>query len=227
MDNRDFKLIVVEGVDSSGKATQSALLKQKLTEMGKKVVNVEFPNYASDSSAVVKMYLGGAFGSDPNAVSPYAASAFFAVDRVASVKATWKDLFSNGNIVIADRYTTSNMVHQASKIQDLDKKSEFLDWLFDLEYNKLELPKPDLVIFLDMPVANARQLMAKRANKIDNSNVLDIHESNEGYLQQSYDNALFVANKYKWDIVHCAKDGKVKKIEEISQEILEKIQKVL
>ena len=133
MDNRDFKLIVVEGVDSSGKATQSALLQQKLTEMGKKVVNVEFPNYASDSSAVVKMYLGGAFGSDPNAVSPYAASAFFAVDRVASVKATWKDLFSNGNIVIADRYTTSNMVHQASKIQDLDKKSEFLDWLFDLE----------------------------------------------------------------------------------------------
>lgn len=227
MDNRDFKLIVVEGVDSSGKATQSALLQQKLTEMGKKVVNVEFPNYASDSSAVVKMYLGGAFGSDPNAVSPYAASAFFAVDRVASVKATWKDLFSNGNIVIADRYTTSNMVHQASKIQDLDKKSEFLDWLFDLEYNKLELPKPDLVIFLDMPVENARQLMAKRANKIDNSNVLDIHESNEGYLQQSYDNALFVANKYKWDIVHCAKDGKVKKIEEISQEILEKIQKVL
>ncbi|MBO5369160.1 MAG: deoxynucleoside kinase [Clostridia bacterium] len=227
MDNRDFKLIVVEGVDSSGKATQSALLQQKLTEMGKKVVNVEFPNYASDSSAVVKMYLGGAFGSDPNAVSPYAASAFFAVDRVASVKATWKDLFSNGNIVIADRYTTSNMVHQASKIQDLDKKSEFLDWLFDLEYNKLELPEPDMVIFLDMPVENARQLMAKRANKIDNSNVLDIHESNEGYLQQSYDNALFVANKYKWDIVRCAKDGKVKKIEEISQEILEKIQKVL
>ena len=140
--SKDFKLIVIEGVDSSGKATQSALLKERLAKEGKNVVSVEFPNYQSDSSSVVKMYLGGEFGTDPNAVSPYAASMFFAVDRVASVKVTWKDLFSNGNIVIADRYTTSNMVHQASKIQDAKAKGEFLDWLYDLEYEKLSLPNP-------------------------------------------------------------------------------------
>lgn len=223
----DFKLIVIEGVDSSGKATQSALLKEKLMTLGKNVVSVEFPNYASESSSVVKMYLNGEFGEDPNAVSPYAASMFFAVDRVASVKATWKELFSNGNIVIADRYTTSNMVHQASKIADTEKKSEFLDWLYDLEYNKLSLPMPDMVIFLDMPVENARQLMEKRANKIDNSQVKDIHERNEDYLKQSYDNAVFVANKYNWTTVHCAKDGQVRTIEDISGEIFEKVKSVL
>ena len=223
----DFKLIVVEGVDSSGKATQSALLKEKLKETGANVVSVEFPNYASNSSSVVKMYLNGEFGEDPNAVSPYAASMFFAVDRVASVKATWKELFSNGNIVIADRYTTSNMVHQASKILDTEKKSEFLDWLYDLEYNKLSLPKPDMVIFLDMPVENARQLMEKRANKIDNSDVKDIHERNADYLKQSYDNAVFVSQKYGWTTVHCAKDGEVRSIEDISSEVFDKVRSIL
>ena len=188
---------------------------------------MEFPNYASDSSAVVKMYLGGEFGTDPNAVSPYAASMLFAVDRLASVKVTWKDLFSGNNIVIADRYTTSNMVHQASKITDLTQKSEFLDWLYDLEYGKLALPKPDMVIFLDMPVENARELMANRANKIDNSSVKDIHESNESYLKQSYDNAVFVAEKYNWTTVRCAKDGKVRSIEDIADEVFSKVQEIL
>lgn len=225
--SKDFKLIVIEGVDSSGKATQSALLKERLAGEGKKVVSVEFPNYQSDSSSVVKMYLGGEFGTDPNAVSPYAASMFFAVDRVASVKVTWKELFSNGNIVIADRYTTSNMVHQASKIKDEAAKGEFLDWLYDLEYEKLSLPKPDAVIFLDMPVENARQLMAARANKIDNSDVKDIHERNADYLQQSYDNAVFVAEKYDWTRVRCAIDGKVRTIEDISDEIYENIKSII
>ncbi len=225
--NKDFKLIVIEGVDSSGKATQSAMLKEKIASLGKKVVSVEFPNYASDSSAVVKMYLGGEFGTDPNAVSPYAASMLFAVDRLASVKVTWKDLFSGNSIVIADRYTTSNMVHQASKITDLTQKSEFLDWLYDLEYGKLALPKPDMVIFLDMPVENARELMANRANKIDNSSVKDIHESNESYLKQSYDNAVFVAEKYNWTTVRCAKDGKVRSIEDIADEVFSKVHEIL
>lgn len=225
--DRNFKLIVVEGVDASGKATQSALLADKLRAKGENVVSVEFPNYASESSSVVKMYLGGSFGTDPNAVSPYAASMFFAVDRFASVKATWKEHFGDGNVVIADRYTTSNMVHQASKIDDADAKSEFLDWLYDLEYNKLCLPEPDLVIFLDMPVENARQLMASRANKIDNSDVKDIHESNCDYLNKSYNNAVFVANKYGWKTVHCASNGKVRTIEDISDEIFDIVKTIL
>lgn len=227
MQKRDYKIIVIEGVDSSGKATQSKLLEEKLKKDEKSVISVEFPNYKSDSSAVVKMYLGGDFGIDPNSVSPYTASTFFAVDRYASVNGEWKDYFSNGNIVIADRYTTSNMVHQASKIADTNEKSKFLDWLYDFEYNILSLPKPDLVIFLDMPVENARQLMAERANKIDNSSVKDIHERNEGYLQQSYDNACFVAEKYGWKRIKCAVDGKVRTIDDISDEIYEAVKSIL
>ena len=227
MQNRDYKIIVIEGVDSSGKATQSRLLEEKLKKDKKSVISVEFPNYKSDSSSVVKMYLGGDFGTDPNSVSPYAASTFFAVDRFASVNGEWKHCFSNGNVVIADRYTTSNMVHQASKIPDINEKSKFLDWLYDFEYNILSLPKPDLVIFLDMPVENARQLMKNRANKINNSSVKDIHESNEDYLNQSYSNACFVAEKYGWKRIKCAIDGKVRTIEDISEEIYEAVKSVL
>ena len=227
MSKRDYKIIVIEGVDSSGKATQSKILSERLEKDGKSVISVEFPNYKSDSSSVVKMYLGGEFGTDPESVSPYAASTFFAVDRFASVKAEWKDYFSGGNIVIADRYTTSNMVHQASKIKDIAEKSKFLDWLYDFEYNILSLPKPDLVIFLDMPVENARELMKNRANKIDNSSVKDIHESNEDYLNKSYNNACFVAEKYGWKRIKCAIDGKVRTIEDISEEIYDAVKSIL
>ena len=225
--NTKSKLIVIEGVDSSGKATQSKLLFDTLSEKGLDVSAVEFPNYSSDSSAVVKMYLGGSFGTDPDSVNPYAASILFAVDRFASVKALWADKFCGDKVVIADRYTTSNMVHQASKIADLTKKSEFLDWLYDLEYNKMELPKPDLVIFLDMPVKYAQMLMANRANKIDNSDIKDIHESNEKYLYEAYDNACFVAQKYKWTRIECVRDGQVRSIEDIASEILCHAQKIL
>lgn len=227
MNKRPYKLIVIEGVDSSGKATQSKLLKERLISDGIKTESIEFPNYSSPGSALVKMYLGGEFGSDPNSVSPYAASAFFAVDRVSSVRIALKDLFSDDNVIIADRYTTSNMVHQASKIDDLKEKSDFLDWLYDFEYNKLELPEPDAVIFLDMPVENAKELMKNRANKIDNSDVKDIHESNDAYLQKSYDNAVFVANKYNWITVHCTKDKKVRSLEDISDEIYSHIKKII
>jgi len=227
MNTKDYKIIVVEGVDSSGKATQSNILAQRLKNEKNNVICVEFPNYKSDSSSVVKMYLNGDFGTDPNSVSPYAASSFFAVDRYASVFGEWKEYFSDGSIVIADRYTTSNMVHQASKISDIKEKSQFLDWLYDLEYNKLNLPEPDLVIFLDMPVENARQLMKDRANKINNSSVKDIHESNDAYLQQSYDNACFVAEKYGWKRIKCAQNGKVRSIDDIADEIYNEVKNVL
>ena len=173
------------------------------------------------------MYLGGDFGTEPTDVSPYAASTFFAVDRFASVRGEWKNYFANGNIVIADRYTTSNMVHQASKISDTIEKSKFLDWLYDFEYNIMGLPQPDLVIFLDMPVENARQLMRERANKIDNSQVKDIHERNESYLQKSYDNACFVAQKYGWKHICCAKDDKVRTIDDIAEEIYSAVKEIL
>ena len=152
---------------------------------------------------------------------------FFAVDRFATVFNTSRDMFENSDVVIADRYTTSNMVHQASKISDISAKGEFLDWLYDLEYNKLSLPEPDLTIFLDMPVPFARQLMAQRANKIDNTMQKDIHESNEKYLQEAYDNACFVAEKYNWKRIVCVRDEKVRSIEDISAEILDEVKKIL
>ncbi len=221
------KLIVIEGVDSSGKATQSQILYEKLIQKGLIANKIEFPNYSSTSSDVVKMYLNGDFGKDPQAVNAYAASILFAVDRFATVKNTHRDIFQNGDVVIADRYTTSNMVHQASKISDIRQKDIFLDWLYDMEYTKLTLPKPDITIFLDMPVEYAKQLMANRANKIDNTMQKDIHESNDKYLYDAYNNACFVAKKYNWKWIKCVKDGKVRTIEDISQEIFDAVLNVL
>ncbi len=213
------KLIVIEGVDASGKQTQSDLLYERLKKYDIKVKKISFPNYSSDSSAPVKMYLGGAFGNDADDVNPYVASTLFAADRVASVFGTWRKDIAEADVVIADRYVTSNMIHQASKIKSQIEKNAFLDWLYDFEYDKLDLPKPDLVLFLDMPVENAVQLMENRANKIDMSEVKDIHESDIAYLEASYDNAVFVAQKYSWQTVKCTKNGKIKSIEKISDEI--------
>jgi len=221
------KLIVIEGLDGSGKATQSKLLYESLLAAGKPVRKVSFPDYESNSSSLVKMYLSGEFGKNAEDVSPYIASTFFAADRYASYKTKWEKYYLGNGIIIADRYTTSNMVHQASKISDIKEKSQFLDWLYDLEYNKLNLPEPDLVIFLDMPVENARQLMKDRANKINNSSVKDIHESNDAYLQQSYDNACFVAEKYGWKRIKCAQNGKVRSIDDIADEIYNEVKNVL
>ncbi len=221
------KLIVIEGVDSSGKATQSEILYKNLLEMGADVKKVSFPNYESPSSSIVKMYLNGDFGTDANSVNPYTASTFFALDRYASVNGEWKSIFSGNGIVVADRYTTSNMVHQASKIDNPDEKDAFLDWLYDFEYNKLSLPRPDAVIFLDMPVKYAQELMRNRKNKIDGSEIKDIHESDMEYLNKSYNNAVSVAEKYGWHRISCVKDGAVRTIEDISREIFETVNKAL
>ncbi|MBQ6998174.1 MAG: deoxynucleoside kinase [Clostridia bacterium] len=221
------KLIVIEGVDSSGKATQTEMLYKRLNSEFERVNKVSFPNYESPSSSIVKMYLNGDFGTDANSVNAYTASSFFALDRYASVNGEWKDIFHNDGIVIADRYVTSNMVHQASKIDISAEKDAFLDWLYDFEYKKLSLPEPDLIIFLDMPVKYAIELMHNRKNKINHSDVKDIHESDTEYLTKSYNNAVGVANKYGWHTISCVKDGKVRTIEDIADEIYNKVKFVL
>ena len=218
---KNYKLVVIEGVDSSGKQTQTERLYERLVSESKRVEKIVFPNYDSDTSSLVKMYLGGEFGSRPEDVNPYTASAFFAVDRVGSIRSVWKKKLDGADIVIADRYVTSNMIHQASKIADENERNIFLDWVYDFEYNKLEIPRPDLIIFLDMPVKYAMVLMANRPNKITDESQKDIHESDEGYLQKSYDNAVSVAEKYSWNRISCVKDGKIRTIEDISQEIYE------
>lgn len=214
------RLIVIEGLDSSGKETQSRLLCEYLEKSGKKVKRIEFPNYKSDSSALVRMYLGGAFGDSPDCVNAYAASSFFAVDRYATYKTHFEEFLNDGGIVIADRYTTSNMIHQGSKISDDGMRNEYLNWLENYEYGLLGLPRPDKVIFLDMPMDIALSLMKARANKIDGGEQKDIHERNREYLDATYRVATELSEKFGWQHVICGKNGQPLSIEEISRQVI-------
>jgi dTMP kinase len=186
-------------------------------------MKVEYPDYNSDSSALVKMYLSGRFGTDPNAVNPYVCSTFYAVDRFASFKTVWELFYKNGGIVIADRYTTSNMIHQAGKIKDISEKEKYLDWLWDLEFVKMQLPVPDKVLFLDVVPEITNQLMKNRKNKFDDNAPKDIHERNQQHLSDAYHNALFIANKYNWCKINCMQDNQIKSIEDIHELIYQEI----
>ncbi len=218
-------LIVIEGVDCSGKETQTARLYERLKAEGEQVERISFPDYGSEASAPVRMYLRGDFGKSAYDVNPYAASVLFAVDRFASYKMKWFDKLSG--IVIADRYVTSNMVHQASKIADEDEKRKYIRWLCDLEYEKLELPRPDLVLFLDMPPEISAILNSERKNKITGENKKDIHEDDLKYLRESYENARFVAREQGWRVIKCAEGGDLRTIEDISEEIFKAVREKL
>lgn len=219
------KLIVIEGTDSSGKETQTKRVVERLISEGYNIKKVEYPNYASESSALVKMYLNGEFGDKATDINPYAASTFYAVDRFASFKKEWEEFYMNGGIIIADRYTTSNMIHQASKIDDKESKEEYLDWLYDLEFTKMGLPIPDMVLFLNMPPEMSRKLMEQRKNKISGEQEKDIHEKDTEYLIKSYNNACFISDKYNWKKVDCVADGGLRTIEEIGEEVYINIKK--
>ncbi|MFI3210465.1 MAG: thymidylate kinase [Peptostreptococcaceae bacterium] len=215
----DGKLIIIEsGSDGSGKATQTKILYDRLLSEGYNVRKIEFPNYKSDSSALVKMYLAGEFGDNPEDVDAYVASTFYAGDRFASYKTDWEQFYKSGGIVLSDRYTTSNMVHQASKM-DEEEREKYLDWLVDFEFNLYKIPKPNAVLFLDVPVDVSEKLIRDRKNKINGEDKKDIHESNKEYLEKSYNNSLYVLKKYNWTRINCVSDGNMKSIEEISEEI--------
>ncbi len=211
------KLIVIEGVDASGKATQTEKLFSRLQEESYAVRQISFPDYNSDFSVPVKRYLAGDLGKNADDVSPYAASTFYAIDRYASYKRDWGEFYREGGVLVADRYVTSNLVHQAAKI--LGDKREFMDWLYDLEYERLGLPKPDLVLFLDMPPACARRLMEHRANKITGEQQKDIHERDPQHLEKAYHNAMTVASMAGWQIISCTEGENIRSIDEISDEI--------
>lgn len=221
------KLIVIEGTDSSGKETQTKRVVERLTAEGFNILKVEYPNYKSQSSALVKMYLNGEFGDKASDINPYSASAFYAVDRYASYKKEWAEFYNDGGIIIADRYTTSNMIHQASKISDNNEKKIYLDWLYDFEFTKMGLPVPDMVVFLNMPPEMSIKLMEMRKNKISGETEKDIHEKDSEYLRNSYMNACFIAENYKWEKVDCSVDGNLRTIEEIGEEVYIKIKKIL
>ncbi|HWR42872.1 dTMP kinase [Sporomusa sp.] len=215
------KLIVIEGTDGSGKATQAGQLVDRLRSEGVAVRKVDYPNYQSQSSALVKMYLNGEFGNRPEDLNAYAASAFYAVDRIASYKKEWEEFYLSGGVVIADRYTTSNMIHQAVKITDETEKKCYLDWLWDFEFTKCGLPVPDTVVFLAMPPDVSEQLMRGRENKAGGNK--DIHEQNSEYLSHCYKNACDIAVQFGWHKIDCAQDGRLKSIEQIHNEIYQQV----
>lgn len=221
------KLIVIEGTDSSGKETQTKRLFEKLEEKGLKVKKISFPNYDSPACEPVKMYLSGAFGEDAMKVNPYPVSTMYAIDRYASFKTDWEKFYNEDGIIVTDRYVTSNMVHQASKIKDLDEKKQYLNWLEDLEYEKMGIPRPDLVIFLNMPTEMAVKLMAERKNKITGEEKKDIHERDKEYLKESHANACKIANIYNWKEIKCSDGERIKTIEEIGEEVFSLVEKVV
>ena len=212
------QLIVIEGLDGSGKATQANRLFETLQAQGKPVRKVSFPDYASDSSAPIKMYLAGEFGKDPNSVNAYAASTFFAVDRFASFRKNWAEFYENGGIVIADRYTTSNAVHQCSKLPQ-DQWDAYLSWLFDFEYRLMGIPAPDKVIYLQVDPTVSQKLMTGRYQGDESKK--DIHESNLDYLARSREAAEYCAKSLGWQTVRCVENGRLRPIEDISCEVLE------
>lgn len=221
------KLIVIEGTDSSGKETQTKRLFEKLEEKGLKVKKISFPNYDSPACEPVKMYLAGAFGEDAMKVNPYPVSTMYAIDRYASFKTDWEKFYNEDGVIVTDRYVTSNMVHQASKIKDLDEKKQYLNWLEDLEYEKMGIPRPDLVIFLNMPTDMAVKLMAERKNKITGEEKKDIHERDKEYLKESHANACKIANIYNWKEIKCSDGDRIKTIEEIGEEVFSLVEKVV
>ena len=211
------QLIIFEGLDGSGKGTQTKLTAQRLQEQGKDLRQVTFPNYESDSSALVKMYLSGAFGDKPDDVNAYAASSFYAVDRYASYKTDWGEFYREGGLVLSDRYTTSNAVHQCSKLPRADWDA-YLDWLFDFEYCKIGIPAPDAVLYLDVDPAVSQRLMTGRYAGREEKK--DIHERDVAYLEKSRAAAAYCAGRLGWHTIRCCPDGVLRAPEEIASEVL-------
>ena len=210
------KLIVIEGTDGSGKSTQFRLLSEHLEKDSVTFKHLVFPRYSEESSALIRMYLGGQFGSSPSDVNAYAASSFYAVDRFASYKMDWGQWYQEGGLVLSDRYTTSNAVHQTSK-EAPENRAAFLSWLYDFEYDKLGLPRPDLVIYLDVPTDFTEKLLRHREQ--DTNTKADIHEKDMGYLATCRETGRMAAQHYGWQVIQCVKDGRMRSMEDIHQEI--------
>ena len=219
------KLFVIDGTDGSGKQTQFEKLKERLSKDGVDYKTVSFPNYDSPSSSLVKMYLSGEFGTNAQEISPYIASTFYAADRYATFQTGYKKYYEEGGIILADRYTTANMVHQAGKIKDKEERDKFLKWLWDFEFKLYGLPIPTEVFFLNMPTEKALELMKDRKNKFDENAKKDIHESNETHMRDAYEAACDVAKDYNWFEIKCMKDNKLRTIDDIHEEIYNEVKK--
>ncbi len=218
------KLIVIEGTDGSGKSTQFKLLSERLEQEHIPFKHLEFPRYSEESSALIRMYLGGDFGTKPSDVNAYAASSFYAVDRFASYKMDWGEWYEDGGLVLSGRYTTSNAVHQASKLQE-ENREEYLHWLYDFEYVKMGLPKPDLVIYLDVPTDYTEKFLRHR--EADTNTKADIHEQDMQYLTTCRACGRSAAKYYGWSVINCVENDAMRSIEDIHQEIYRHVKRCL
>ena len=206
------KLIVLEGIDGSGKSSQYARICRRLDEDSISYHHIVFPRYDKESSALLRLYLQGEFGSDPDAVNAYTASTFFAVDRFASYRDDWGEAYRQGCLILSDRYTTSNAVHQGSKLST-ELLPEYFGWLSDLEYNRMQLPKPDLVIYLETTLEISVKRMRRRENVTGTH--ADIHEKNTDYLEKCLQTAEFACDFFGWKRIACLDEsGKERKLSE-------------
>ena len=218
------KLIVFEGTDGSGKGTQARMMAQRLREEGIRFREIDFPRYGNPFAEPARLYLAGALGDHPGDVNAYAASTLFAVDRYASYKEDWGKDYEAGELILANRYTTSNAVHQASKLAP-EERSAFVSWLFDLEYGRLGLPVPDLVIYLDVPTDLSEGMLRRREAATGTS--ADIHERDDLYLRQCRECAHKIAEKHGWRQITCAKRGRLRSVEDIHEEAWSMVQALL
>lgn len=212
------KLIIIEGLDGCGKSTQTALLEEYFQSENMDYKKIKLPDYDSPSSTLVKMYLGGAFGKNADDVNAYAAGAFYAVDRYASFKLGWSKDYKEKDIILADRYATSNSIYQMEKL-DKSQWDEYLEWSADFEYNKIGIPKPDLVIYLDMPIEISQKLMTSRYNGDEDKK--DVHETDVSFLKQCRNAALYAAENQGWTVISCSDGDNPYSIDEIHNKIIE------
>ncbi len=218
------RMIVIEGLDGSGKATQAELLTAYLKGKGYDIYNLDLPFYSDNSSTLVKMYLGGELGDKPSDVNAYAASTFYAVDRYASFKKHWQKEYDSDKITVANRYTTSNAAHQMTKLPE-NEWNAYLQWLFDFEYNKIGVPEPDCVIYLDMPVDISQKLLLKRYSGDENKK--DVHERDVEYLISCHKAAVYAAKKLGWEVIKCGENGEPFTVENISEMVCDTIERKL
>ncbi|MBE6967464.1 MAG: thymidylate kinase [Ruminococcaceae bacterium] len=218
------KLIVFEGTDGSGKSTQFRLLCDRLNKEKIEFHNIVFPRYSEDSSAMVRAYLNGEFGTKPTDVSAYAASTFYAIDRFASYRLDWGKLYQNGALILSDRYTTSNAAHQGAKLSDAEQP-DYYDWLYDFEYRILGLPRPDLVIYLNVDIDTSLRLMQERQRATNTEG--DIHETDTDYLRSCIRAGQNAASHYGWHVIDCVSNGNMRGMEDIHEEIYSLVRSVL
>ena len=210
------KLIVFEGIDGSGKSTQFELLCKRLSDEKCRFKRIVFPRYSEPSSALIKMYLNGEFGDNPDSVNAYAASSFYAVDRYASFAQDWREYYESGGLILTDRYTTSNALHQGAKIS-AGQREHFFKWLYDYEFNLFGLPVPNLVIYMDIDAQFAATRLKRRQTETDTR--ADIHENDVQYLKSCAESGKQAANLLGWHQINCIVDGIERNIEDIHTEI--------